>query len=84
MLNVCANYAKDHSITFNAKKSCVFVSDKCKLPRVQVRPNDEELNVVEQANHLGHLLNCDVDNVFDIGHVISCFTKSVNILLAEF
>ena len=83
MLAICERYAKDHSITFNTDKSCIFISCKCDLTDVQIELNGKPLNVVRKECHLGHRLSSNID-VFDCSHVISRFNRSVNILLADF
>jgi len=59
---ICDNYAKEYSITFNASKSkCMYIPPyKCRAFRLNQRPvfytADHPLVYVNEYSHLGHIL----------------------------
>ena len=56
MIEICEEYAKDHNILFNGKKSKYLVFGDYKYnPTIKV--NNEAVPRCESALHLGHLLN---------------------------
>ena len=85
MLSICETYANDHKILFNAKKSQVlfFPSKKGHMAKATFHLNNAPLLYVNQAKHLGHMLSVSTRGVIDLSLVMSAFSKSVNILMAQ-
>lgn len=89
MIDVCEEYAAQHNILFNVKKSQLIVVNRaeCHEKHAALKLNGDELPTVKQAKHLSHVLSNKLpqaDGFTDISHIISCFYKSVNILMATF
>ena len=45
--------------------------------------NNEKIPVVYHVKHLGHVLSHRNSDILDIDYIISCFNRSVNIMLAN-
>ena len=85
MLGICETYAKKHKINFNAKKSLFlfFPGMKDNKCGANFYLNGERLAYVNSAKHIGHIINSSVTGIFDLKDVISRFSKSVNMLMAQ-
>ena len=83
MIKICENYAKDHNILFNGKKSKYLVFGNYKYsPTIKV--NDEPVPRCDSAIHLGHLLDTKNPKNALIEHSIKAFNKSYYGFLSKF
>ena len=87
MLKVCETYANLHFIQFNAKKShAIIFKAKCVSTLrtySNLYINNQCIQYVDSAKHLGHLLDNSVESILDVNYISGIFTKSVNILMAD-
>ncbi|KAL0860042.1 hypothetical protein ABMA27_010357 [Loxostege sticticalis] len=87
MLLVCEQYARDHGLMYNCKKSEVVlfathgVSNKHVPP---IRLNGEELNIVPTLKYLGHVITADLRDDCDIGRERRALAVRVNMLARRF
>ena len=86
MLNISAKYTRSHNIVFNAKKGQVifFPCKRGTVAKKALTLNNDVLEYVQEAKHLGHSLSSSVIGAFDMSYVCASFNKSVNIMLATF
>ena len=87
MLKVCETYANIHFIQFNAKKShAIIFKAKCVSTLrtySNLYINNQCIQYVDSAKHLGHLLDNSVESILDVLYISGIFTKSVNMLMAD-
>ena len=86
ILNICEKYASDNDIVFNGKKSVciVFKPDRYKLKSPDIVLDGAKLEYVENAKHLGVILNkkCQDDN--DIQRHIRSLYARANTVIRKF
>ena len=86
MLDICSSYAVQHNIKFNAKKSqiIVFPSAHNNVNGLRFSVNEEVIEYVNKAKHLGHTLCNSVKGYVDVSAICNSFSRSVNMLMATF
>ena len=83
MIKICENYAKDHNILFNGKKSKYLVFGNYKYSPI-IKVNNEPVPRCESAIHLGHLLDTKNTRNALIEHSIKEFNKSYHGFMSKF
>ena len=83
MIKICENYAKDHNILFNGKKSKYLVFGNYKYSPI-IKVNNEPVPRCESAIHLGHLLDTKNPKNALIEHSIKEFNKSYHGFMSKF
>ena len=83
MLETCEEYAKDHNILFNGKKSKYLIFGDYKYNPI-IKINNEIVPRCESAIHLGHLLNTRNTKNALIEHSIKEFNKSFYGFISKF
>jgi len=90
LLQICDNYAKEYSITFNASKSkCMYIPPyKCRAFRLNQRPvfyiADHPLVYVNEYSHLGHIISSNSDDKADIINRRNILCGQINNVLCYF
>ena len=83
MIKVCEDYANDHSILFNGKKSKYLIFGKYNYnPKLIV--NNEAVPRTDNAIHLGHFLNTKDTNNALIEDQINSFHRSFHGFISRF
>ena len=83
MIETCEDYAKDHNILFNGKKSKYLIFGDYKYnPTIKV--NNEIVPICESAIHLGHLLSTKNTKNALIEQSIKDFNKSFYGFISKF
>ena len=87
LLKTCSNYAIQHDIIFNPKKSkCLAVIPAwlsiVNIPHVYL--NDTSLPFVDKHSYLGVILNCMGDDTDDMKRQMRFFYAKANSLVREF
>ena len=83
MIKICENYALEHDILFNGKKSQLLIFGEMQTQHVDIRVNGELVPLSENALHLGNYIS--TKNVFEcIDYGISKFNSSFNYFMATF
>ena len=82
MINICEQYALEHDVIFNGKKSKLLLYDS-KNPKLDIRVNNQTVPIVKSAVHLGHLISSD-DKYSLINDGIKNFNVSFNRFLSDF
>ena len=85
-LKTCEDYAMNHKILFNAKKSQMLTFNH--KFRISVKPilkmkNGEEIPYVTECNHLGNILSTISDFPI-VDHAVNDLYMRTNCLLADF
>ena len=82
MIKICEEYASEHDIIFNGKKSKYLVFGDYKYnPTIKV--NNEEVTRSESALHLGHLLwTKDTQNSL-VDHTLRSFKSSFHNFMSK-
>ena len=83
MIEICEDYAKDHNILFNGKKSKYLIFGEYKYNPI-IKVNNEIVPRCESAIHLGHLLNSKNTRNALIEHSIKEFNKSFYGFISKF
>ena len=85
MVNVCESYAAEHSVIFNGSKSqfLVFKGTRCNSNKCSIIVNNEVLDNIDNAVHLGHNIST-VNTDSMLTNVKSKFWKSFNMFMADF
>ena len=85
MITICAQYATEYDIKFNASKSqlIVFKGRRNDFPIPEINLNGDAISVVNSIVHLGHIIN---DNIFkyDVSKCVSDFNRQCNMFLSNF
>ena len=83
MIKICEDYATDHSIKFNGKKSKYLIFGEYNYnPTLKV--NNEIVSRCESAFHLGHLIHTKNTNAELIGQAMKDFNISYYSFIAKF
>ena len=83
MIKMCEDYAKDHNILFNGKKSKYLIFGEYKYNPI-ITVNNEIVPRCDSAIHLGHLLNTKNTRNAMIEHSIKEFNKSFYGFISKF
>ena len=83
MIKVCEDYANDHSILFNGKKSKYLVFGKYNYNPILI-VNNEVVPRTDNAIHLGHFLHTKDTNNALIEDQINSFHRSFHGFIARF
>ena len=84
MVNVCAKFGKENSISFNQKKSlCMHVGTEARQEFV-VTLEDNELKWTESPTHVGNVISSNMCDSSDICEKKFTFFQQTNILMADF
>ena len=87
LINLCVSYAKKHGIVFNSKKSECIVFSKDKLlnhDHLAVMLGDIKLKFKERVKHLGHFIDDNLDDLYDINNRCYDFVYRANFILSAF
>ena len=57
MIKICENYALEHDILFNGKKSQLLIFGEMQTQHVDIRVNGELVPLSENALHLGNYIS---------------------------
>ncbi|CAL4122699.1 unnamed protein product, partial [Meganyctiphanes norvegica] len=83
MIKICENYAFNHDIRFNGKKSQLLVFGGLSDQQIDIRVNDEPVPVSDNALHLGNFIS--TKNVYEcIDYGVTKFNSSFNYFMATF
>ena len=83
MIKICEDYANEHDILFNGKKSKYLVFGPYKYNHT-VRVNNEIVEKCEKAVHLGHVLHTGENNEALIGDAIGKLNGSFHVFMSRF
>ena len=83
MIKICEDYANEHDILFNGKKSKYLVFGTYKYNHT-VRVNNEIVEKCEKAVHLGHVLHTGENNVALIGDALAKLNSSFHVFMSRF
>ena len=84
MIGICENYAREHKIVFNGKKSKLMVFRKSHVSEIaDVFVNNEKVERVHCMKYLGHMLYDDRNNSL-VSSVNNDFKVQVNTFLGSF
>ena len=83
MIEICEEYANDHNILFNGKKSKYMIFGEYKYNPI-ITLNNEVIPRCESAMHLGHLLETKNTKNALIEHSIKEFNKSFYGFISKF
>jgi exonuclease III len=83
MINICEEFSKDYSMTYNPKKSvCVLFSRKLKAtPRIVL--NGQCAQWCNKVKHLGNILSYNLDETVDVSHKRGDLASRVNKMLGS-
>ncbi len=84
-ISICEGYAADYDVIFNGPKSqfLIFKGKGCQATDCQIVVNNERLNNITPAVHLGHFIGT-LNKKSLIDAAGAQFWKSVNIFSADF
>ena len=83
MIKICEEYADEHSILFNGKKSMYLVFGEYRYNPV-LKVNNEVVPRCESAMHLGHLLHTKDTNKALVEYAINSFNASYHSFMSRF
>ena len=83
MIKICEDYANEHDILFNGKKSKYLVFGTYKYNHT-VRVKNEIVEKCEKAVHLGHVLHTGENNVALIGDAMAKLNSSFHVFMSRF
>jgi len=91
-LALCDEFANEYSVAFNANKSkCLVVQPRqnrglpsLNLPTLNFRVGGNDIEIVSEWPHLGHIISSHYLDDADIFHRRSCMTGQVNSVLCYF
>ena len=83
MIEICENYAMEHNILFNGKKSKYLVFGDYKYKPI-LKVNNEEVPRCDSAEHLGHVLDTKNTKNALIEHSIKAFNRSFYGFMSKF
>ena len=83
MIKICEDYANEHDILFNGKKSKYLVFGPYKYNHI-VRVNNEIVERCEKAVHLGHVLHTGEKNDALIGDAMAKLNSSFHVFMSRF
>lgn len=79
MLDICVQFAEEHGLTFNAKKTqAICFSQKKHEPKSKIKFMEEELAWRDSVNHLGHFLDCQMNMKQDLKVKLSRFIRKAH------
>lgn len=85
MVKICVDYAIEYKILFNAAKSklIIFKCNKKFVSDPKIAINNDIVNVVNKVEHLGHILNENINNT-ETSKCIGDFNRQCNLFLAKY
>ncbi len=85
MISICEGYAADYDVIFNGPKSqfLIFKGKGCQATDHQIVVNNERLNNITSAVHLGHCIST-LNKESLIGVAGAQFWKGFNIFSSDF
>ena len=83
MIKICEDYADEHSIIFNGKKSMYLVFGKYRYNPI-LKVNNEIVPRCESAMHLGHLLHTENTNMALVEYAMNSFNASYHGFMSRF
>lgn len=83
MIKICEDYANNHSILFNGKKSKYLIFGKCDY-NVRLMLHNEVITKCESAEHLGHFLHTKDTNNELTKDAIKAFHRGFNSFMSRF
>ena len=83
MIEICEDYAKEHNILFNGKKSKYLIFGKCEY-KAKLLLNNEVVPRCESAEHLGHFLHTKDTNNELTKDAITAFHRGFHSFMSRF
>ena len=83
MIKICEEYAKEHSILFNGKKSKYLLFGKCEY-NATLLLNGERIPRCDSADHLGHFLHTQDTSNELTKDAIKTFHKGFHSFMSRF
>lgn len=95
MLSICDRFAGDYDVRFNATKSkCVIFHSKRmrhgtlhkyeRVHKLEFKINSQEIEILDQYKHLGHIINSELDDADDINDKRAAFIGQANNVICYF